>query len=58
MAAFPEMAPASPSKTTSSPMVTMTGLSSDLPCRGRIRTRSVTAPMAKPMASTAMKAHQ
>ena len=39
-------------------MVTMTGLSSDLPCRGRIRTRSVTAPMAKPMTSTAMKAHQ
>ncbi len=39
-------------------MVTMTGFSSDLPCRGRISTRSTRAPKTKPMASTITKAHQ
>ena len=39
-------------------MVTMTGFSSDLPCSGRIRTRSVAAPMANPMTRTSTNAHQ
>ena len=39
-------------------MVTMTGFSSERPCRGRMRMRSHAAPIAKPMTSTRTKAHQ
>ncbi len=55
---LPQMLPATPSRTTRSPMVTMTGLISGLPCSGLIRILSTTAPRTRPIASAAANATQ